>query len=112
MARFHSILVLFFLGMNANNITVSTAMMVIECPEGRLLFPARVFPIMVKLLQGNAAAGLGTANIFLSVQENSAQTSNEEIRHSQILGMYMIRIDSSDKNIDASPSCVRLYSMF
>ena len=83
-----------------------------EWPEGKLLFPDNAFPMMTKLLLSNTAAGLGTANISFSERENIAETSEADIKDSQSLGAYTIKIDKNDKKISTSPNCVRLYSVF
>lgn len=54
---------------------VSTTKVAIECPDGKLVCPLSVLPIIVKLSLLNTAAGLGTANIFL----READTNNESI---------------------------------
>ena len=101
-----------FLGIMANIRTVSTVKTVIECPDGKLLCPDNVFPMIVKVVLSNDAAGLGTANIFFSTLENNAETSEAESNASQILGTYKIKILNNDKKISASPSWVRLYIVF
>ena len=83
-----------------------------ECPEGKPLFPDNAFPMITKLFLSNTAAGLVTANIDFSKPENMAETSDADIKDSQSLGAYTIKIDKNDKKISASPNCVRLYSVF
>ena len=67
-----------------------------ECPEGKLLLPDNAFPTITKLVLPNAAAGLGTANNPFSKLENIAETSEADIRASQSLGAYTIKIDKND----------------
>ena len=85
--------------------------MVMECPEGKLVPPDNVFPMITKLLLSNTEAGLGTANISFSTLENIADTSEADIKDSQSLGAYTIKIANKDKEISASPNWVRLYSV-
>ena len=89
---------------------VSIVKTVIECPEGKLLCPDKVFPMITKLLLSKAAAGLGIANRTFSTPENIAETREADSKDSQILGAYTIKMVKNDKEIRASPSWVRLYS--
>ena len=112
MKKTHRILHFNFSGINANNRTVSVVKTVMECPEGKLLLPDNAFPKITKLLLSNTAAGLGTANILFSEAENIAETREADIKDSHSLGAYTMKIDKNDKKTNASPNCVRLYSVF
>ena len=57
---------------------------VIECPDGRLLNPGNLLPMITKLLFSNASAGLGIAKMFFSTLENIAETSEADSNDSQI----------------------------
>lgn len=64
--KIHINLWLLFFGISANKRTVSIVKITVECPDGKLLFPHKVFPTITKLLLSNITAGLGMANIFFS----------------------------------------------
>ncbi|WP_367118577.1 hypothetical protein [Chryseobacterium sp.] len=65
--------------------------------------------MITKLLLSNTAAGLGTANIFLSTLENKHDTREADSKDSHILGAYTMKMVKNDKKTSASPSWVRLY---
>ena len=108
----HKILYGNFLGINANNKTVSIVKTVIECPDGKLADPTAVFPMITKLLLSNTTAGLGTENIFFNKLENIRETNDADIKDSHILGAYTMKILKNDKKIVASPNWVTLYWKF
>ena len=81
---------------------------VIECPEGKLVAPERVFPIITKLSLSNIAAGLGTANSFFSKNDTINAISEDVNMDSQSWGAYTRKMVINDKIIDASPNWVRL----
>lgn len=89
--------------------TVSVVKTVIECPEGKLLWPDSFSPIITKPLLSNTAAGLGTANIFFSRHENIREISDAVIKVSQTRGAYTINSVRNEKKIRTSPNWVRLY---
>ena len=99
----HAILEYIFLGIKANNNTVSTVKKVMACPEGKLLCPVNVGPMMVKVVLFNDAAGLGTENRVFNEFENTADTNEAEIKASHNLGVCSSRMDNKDKKINASP---------
>ena len=97
-----------FWGIKENNSTVSIVNTVMECPEGKLLCPVNVCPIIVKLLVSKDAAGLGTANTFLKTLEKIAETIEADSKASHNFGTDNSKTDNNDKKIKASPICVRL----
>jgi len=112
MENAHRILELHFLGIKANNKTVSVVKTVMECPEGKLENPTAFFPMMIKLSLSNTIEGLGTEKMFFSTLENIAETIDADSNASHILGAYSMKIVKSDKIMEASPNCVILYSRF
>jgi hypothetical protein len=68
--------------------------------------------MITKLFLSNTAAGLGTANISFSEVQIIHETSEAEIKHSQILGAYIIKMLRKDKKTIASPNWVRLKIVF
>lgn len=75
-----------FLGIKASNNTVSTVKKVIACPEGKLLCPVNVGPMMVNVLLSKDAAGLGTENKAFNAFENIAETNEAESKASHNFG--------------------------
>ncbi|WMC08757.1 MAG: hypothetical protein PQ275_33760 [Elizabethkingia anophelis] len=59
---------------------------VIECPEGKLLCPDNVFPIIVKLLLSKTAAGLGMANKDFKGLQKTAEMSEAVINAPHTFG--------------------------
>jgi hypothetical protein len=99
-------------GINAYNSTVSTVKAEIECPEGKLLCPVSVFPMITKLLLSNTAAGLGTENTSFNEVQIAHETSDADIKLSQILGAYIIKTPRKENKTIESPSWVRLNIVF
>ena len=89
---------------------VMVANMVIECPDGKLLLPVSVLPIITKLSWSYTAAGRGIVKIFLSIFDKMAEIRDAAIKSSQILGAYMMKIVSKDMITKVSPNWVRLCS--
>ena len=92
------------LGIRANISTVRTVNTVMECPEGRLVHPESLLPMIVKPSLSNIAAGLGTANIFFSKLQNTSETNEPDSKASHILGAYRTKRPRSDKKTNASPN--------
>ena len=110
--KIHNNLYFNFSGRNANNKMVSVVKTVMACPDGKLEKPVAALPTITKLLLSKICAGLGTKNIFFSVQEKRRDTSEADSNDSHILGAYTTKSIKKDKKIEASPNWVRLYSMF
>ena len=109
---YQSIFFICCLGIKAKRRTVSNINTVIECPDGKLVLPDKVSPIILKLLWSKTAAGLGTAKNLFSNTEIKAEKREAGIKLSHTFGLYTKKILRNDKEITSSPSCVRLMSVF
>jgi hypothetical protein len=67
-------------------ITVKVVNIVMEWPEGKLLLPRSILPVIKKLVGLNTAAGRGTANRTFKRIEKKAEISDADINAAHNLG--------------------------